>query len=111
MALVDYAAKRYDIRFTKGDDIVEKLYFYDSDGEALSLDGYEFLSQVRDVLGELIAEFGVTVGDGFITRVLDSETTATLPDGCFHDLQWTDPDGYVRTWISGKMIPTSEYSF
>jgi len=111
MALIDYSARRYDIRFTKGDDIVETLKFYDLEGEPMDLDGYTFVSQVRDGFGELVAEFDIEVEDNAVTRILTNDLSSTVPDGSYQDLQSTDPGGYVRTWISGKMIPTSEYSF
>ena len=108
MALADYAGARYDVRFTRGDDIVETFTFADSDGEPIDLDGYTFQSQVRRTDGTLLASFTIVRDGNAVTRRLSRSVTAGISEPHVHDLQWSDPSGNVRTWVSGRLLPVEQ---
>ena len=101
--LADYTAAIYDVRMTQGDTFVEELLMEDSNGEAIDLGGYTFASQLRRKADNgLTADFTITVSGSTVTRSLDAATTAGLDGTYVHDFQWTDPDGRIRTLISGN---------
>lgn len=101
--LADYTAAIYDVRMTQGDTFVEELLMEDGEGAAIDLTGYQFKSQIRrDPEDALTAEFSITVDGSTVTRTLSSSVTAGLDGTYFHDFQWVDPQGRVRTLISGR---------
>ena len=104
MALADYTASRYDVRCQRGDTLTEQFTFTDDDGEALSLVGYTFTSQVRRTADATVAAtFSVSVSGNTVTRTLNSATTAGLDGTYVQDLQWVDPSGRTRTLLSGDL--------
>jgi hypothetical protein len=79
-------------------------------GLPIDLTGYEFLAEIRvsaDPDATLMASFAIDVVDpanGIITRTLTATEAAKLtPGSARHDLQLTDPDGKVRTWLAGRV--------
>jgi hypothetical protein len=101
--LADYTAAVYDVRITQGDSFVEELLMEDGEGEALSLDGYQFRSQIRRTADNgLVAEFAISVNGSTVTRSLSPTVTADLDGTYVHDFQWTDPQGRIRTLLSGN---------
>jgi hypothetical protein len=101
--LADYTAGVYDVRMTQGDTFVEELLMEDGDGEAIDLTGYTFKSQLRRTADNgLVAEFGITVAGSTVTRSLTSSVTTGLDGTYVHDFQWTDPQGRIRTLLSGQ---------
>ena len=100
----DYSASQYDVRITQGDTFIEQVLFEDGEGEAISLFDYQFASQLRRTADNgLVADFTMeTVDDSTIRRVLDSSVTSGLTGTYVHDLQWTDPNGNIRTLFSGE---------
>lgn len=101
--LADYTAGVYDVRMTQGDTFVESLLMEDGDGDAIDLSGYVFKSQLRRTADNgLVAEFAITVAGSTVTRTLTSSVTSGLDGTYVHDFQWTDPQGRVRTLLSGQ---------
>ena len=103
--LSDYTAAIYDVRMTQGDSFVEEFLMEGGEGEPIDLLGYEFKSQLRRTADNgLIAEFDINVNfeNSTVTRLLAPAVTAGLDGRYVHDFQWIDPQGRVRTLLSGK---------
>ena len=101
----DYGAADYDVRMVAGDTFSEALLMEDGEGDAISLVGYSFASQLRrTVEGPLVASFNISVNTGTstVTRSLTPTVTRDLDGEYVHDFQWTDPQGKVRTLFAGK---------
>jgi len=99
----DYGAAVYDVRMVQGDDFIEPITLEDGEGEAMSLSGYQFRSQVRRTPDSpVVAEFGITVSSNIVTRTLAASVTAGFDGEYVHDFQWTDPQGNVRTLFAGR---------
>lgn len=108
-ATANYTGSRYNVRIVKGDDVSETFTFRDSDGSPMDLDGYTFESQVRATPdGSLVGEFTCTVDEGSVTRTLSRTVTDDMEGEYFHDMQWSDPSGLVRTLIQGKFVVVPE---
>jgi hypothetical protein len=101
--LADYTAAVYDVRMTQGDSFVEELLMEDGEGDALDLSGYQFRSQLRRTADNgLVAEFAISVSGSTVTRSLTPVVTSGLSGTYVHDFQWTDPQGRIRTLLSGN---------
>jgi hypothetical protein len=101
--LADYTAAVYDVRMTQGDSFVEELLMEDGDGSAIDLTGYAFRSQLRRTADNgLTAEFTIAVSGSTVTRSLLPAVTQGLEGTYVHDFQWTDPQGRIRTLLSGN---------
>ena len=101
--LADYTAAVYDVRMTQGDSFVEELTMEDGEGDLLDLSGYTFRSQLRRTADNgLVAEFAISVAGSVVTRSLSPAVTAGLSGTYVHDFQWTDPQGRIRTLLSGE---------
>jgi hypothetical protein len=101
--LADYSAAAYDVRMVQGDSFVEELLMEDGEGDAIDLTGYTFRSQLRRTADNgLVAEFGISVSGSTVTRSLAPLVTAALDGTYVHDFQWTDPQGRIRTLLSGN---------
>jgi hypothetical protein len=101
--LADYTAAVYDVRMTQGDSFVEELLMEDGDGSAIDLTGYTFRSQLRRTADNgLTAEFAISVSGSTVTRSLLPSVTRDLEGTYVHDFQWTDPQGRIRTLLSGN---------
>ncbi len=100
----DYSGSDYDVRMTQGDTFIESILFEDGESEAIDLSGYAFSSQIRRTADNgLVADFTIVI-DGetaTVIRSLAPEITAELEGVYVHDLQWTDPDGNIRTLFTG----------
>ena len=102
-ALADYTAAVYDVRMTQGDSFVEELTMEDGEGDLLDLSGYTFRSQLRRTADNgLVAEFAISVSGSVVTRSLSPAVTAGLSGTYVHDFQWTDPQGRIKTLLSGE---------
>ena len=102
-ALADYTAAVYDVRMTQGDSFVEELLMEDGEGDAIDLSGYTFRSQLRRTADNgLVAEFAISVSGSTVTRSLSPAVTAGLSGTYVHDFQWTDPQGRIKTLLSGE---------
>jgi len=100
--LADYTAAVYDVRMTQGDSFIEELLMEDGEGDPLDLVGYVFRSQLRRTADNgLVAEFSVSVNGPTVTRALSPAVTSGLEGIYVHDFQWTDPQGRIRTLLSG----------
>ena len=107
--LADYTAAVYDVRMTQGDSFVEELLMEDGEGDAIDLTGYTFRSQLRRTPDtSVVAEFVITTSGSAVTRTLNSTVTAALDGTYAHDFQWTDPQGRVRTLLSGQFEVEAE---
>ena len=109
--LADYSPAPYDVRMTRGDDLTETFVFRDTDGSLLDLGGYAFASQVRQTAaGSAVATFAITINtnESKVVRSLGTAVTADLLGRYVHDMQWTDPDGDVRTLIGGRFEVLAE---
>ena len=109
--LADYSAAPYNVKMVQGDDLVETFVFRDADGDLLDLGSYTFASQVRQTAaGSAIASFTITVdtNTSTVVRSLGTAVTAGLLGTYVQDMQWTDPDGDIRTLISGKLEVVAE---
>jgi len=107
----DYTGSRYDVRIVKGDDVSETFSFRDSDGEPLDLTGYSFQSQVRETPeSAVIGTFTCTpdLAESTVTRLLVRAVTSDMEGNYYHDMQWTDPAGLVKTLIQGRFIVVPE---
>jgi hypothetical protein len=108
MATSDYTGAKYDLRIVRGDDVEETFAMTGSDGLPLDLSDYTFQSQVRVSPapdGEILGTFTCTknVTEATVTRTLPRAATTDIEPGTYlHDLQWTDPQGRIRTLFSGK---------
>jgi hypothetical protein len=101
--LADYTAAVYDVRMTQGDSFIEELLMEDGEGDALDLAGYTFRSQIRRTADNgLVAEFTIAVDGPTVTRSLLPSVTSGLEGIYVHDFQWTDPQGNIRTLLSGN---------
>ncbi len=101
--LADYTAAVYDVRMTQGDSFIEELTMEDGEGDALDLTGYGFLSQIRRTADNgLVAQFSISVNGSVVTRTLSPGVTSGLNGTYVHDFQWTDPQGNIRTLLSGN---------
>jgi hypothetical protein len=101
--LADYTAAVYDVRMTQGDSFIEELLMEDGDGEAIDLTGYTFRSQIRRTADNgLVAEFAISTSGSTVTRSLNPSVTSGLEGTYVHDFQWTDPQGRIRTLLSGN---------
>lgn len=103
--LSDYTAAPYDVRMTQGDTFVEEFLLEGGEGEPIDLLGYEFKSQVRRTADNgLVAEFDILVNfeNSTVTRILEPVVTEELEGIYVHDFQWTDPQGRIRTLLSGQ---------
>jgi hypothetical protein len=101
--LADYTAGVYDVRMTQGDTFVEELLMEDGDGEAIDLTGYTFKSQLRRTPDNgLVSQFVISVNGSKVTRSLPPLITSGLNGTYVHDFQWTDPQGRIRTLLSGQ---------
>lgn len=101
--LADYTAAVYDVRMVQGDSFIEELLMEDGEGEPLDLTGYAFRSQIRRTADNgLVAEFGISTSGSTVTRSLSPSVTAGLEGTYVHDFQWTDPQGRIRTLLSGN---------
>ena len=102
-ALADYTAAVYDVRMTQGDSFVEELLMEDGEGDAIDLSGYTFRSQLRRTADNgLVAEFAISVSGSTVTRSLSPAVTAGLSGTYVHDFQWADPQGRIKTLLSGS---------
>jgi hypothetical protein len=107
----DYSGAPYNVKMTQGDDLIETFIFRDSDGELLDLGSYTFASQVRQTAaGSAIASFTIAVdtNTSTVVRSLGTAVTSGLLGKYVHDMQWTDPDGDIRTLISGNLEVVAE---
>jgi hypothetical protein len=101
--LADYTAAVYDVRMTQGDSFIEELLMEDGEGEAIDLTGYAFRSQIRRTADNgLVAEFAISTSGSTVTRSLSPSVTSGLEGTYVHDFQWTDPQGRIRTLLSGN---------
>jgi hypothetical protein len=99
----DYGAAVYDVRMVQGDDFIEPITLEDGEGEAMSLAGYTFRSQLRRTPdGPVVAEFGISVAGNIVTRTIAASVTAGFDGEYVHDFQWTDPQGNIRTLFAGR---------
>jgi len=75
----------------------------DGEGEAIDLTGYAFRSQIRRTADNgLVAEFAISTSGSTVTRSLSPSVTSGLEGTYVHDFQWTDPQGRIRTLLSGN---------
>ena len=105
--------------------VVQDLYVYEGDAYFftvvldLEVSEYEPKAEIRGVPGSaaVITEFvitkpdvGTTDGEGLRTLRLDltSAQTRMLPGTSYYDIQMTNPDGIVHTYVSGKIFKTLE---
>jgi hypothetical protein len=104
VTFADYSASDYDIRITQGDTFIEEMLFEDGEGEAIDLTGYSFQSQLRRTADNgLVADFGIVIEDNeFIRRTLEPAVTSGLSGTYVHDLQWTTPEGQIKTLVTGE---------
>ena len=101
--LADYTAAIYDVRMTQGDTFIEELTFEDGEGDLLDLTGYAFQSQIRRTADNgLVAQFTISTSGSVVTRSLQPAVTSGLEGTYVHDFQWTDPQGRIRTLLSGN---------
>ena len=99
----DYGAAVYDVRMVQGDSFIEPITLEDGDGEAMSLVGYTFRSQLRrNPDSPVVAEFGIAVAGNIVTRTIAASVTAGFDGEYVHDFQWTDPQGNIRTLFAGR---------
>jgi hypothetical protein len=108
----------------RGDTRVWTHVFTDSDsGDPIDLTGWEFLSQFRDDLdrGTVVAtaDCEVTVGaTGTVVETLSAAEADALPGQTdpavkprvYWDLQSTDPDGNVQTWMYAQVVVMGDAS-
>jgi hypothetical protein len=107
--LADYTAAVYDVRMTQGDSFVEELLMEDGEGDPIDLTGYAFRSQLRRTADNgLVAEFSISVDGSTVTRSFIPSVTAGFEGVYVHDFQWTDPQGRVRTLLSGSFEVEAE---
>jgi hypothetical protein len=104
VTFADYSASDYDIRITQGDTFTEEMLFEDGEGEAIDLTGYSFKSQLRRTADNgLVADFNIVIEDNeFIRRTLAPAVTSGLSGTYVHDLQWTNPQGQIKTLLTGE---------
>ena len=105
--------------------IIQDLYMYSGDDFSFDiqfgfeLDTYTPKSEVRmnPDSSVLLATFttstpdiGSPDGPGLRTLrlSLSSEITSTLPGICYYDVQLTDGDGLIKTYVTGKVFVTSQ---
>ena len=99
----DYGAAVYDVRMVQGDSFIEPITLEDGDGEAMSLAGYTFRSQLRRTVdAPVTAEFAIQVNGNIVTRTLSPTVTRNFDGEYVHDFQWTSPTGEVRTLFAGR---------
>jgi hypothetical protein len=106
----------YDLTIYQGDTFSLRITLVDkATGDPVDLTGYDPLSQIRakshdrDALATFDAE--VDPAAGVITLKLASADSTALPPGRqVWDVQTTDPDGNVRTWLAGKATVTGQVS-
>jgi len=78
-------------------------------GDPIDLTGFTFLAQIRETAdsAEVMAVIDVQVIDaagGVIRRTLtDDEARNLTGDTAYWDLEVTDPTGFVRTYMAGKI--------
>lgn len=107
----DYTGASYDVLMTQGDTFVEELLFEGATGDLIDLIGYQFSSQIRRTPeGDVAAQFSIDINldDSTVTRTLAPEVTSDLSGVYAHDFQWTDPQGRVRTLLSGQFEVEAE---
>jgi hypothetical protein len=104
VTFADYSASDYDIRITQGDTFTEEMLFEDGEGEAIDLTGYSFKSQLRRTADNgLVADFNIVIEDNeFIRRTLAPAVTSVLSGTYVHDLEWTNPQGQIKTLVTGE---------
>jgi hypothetical protein len=106
----------YDLAMYQGDTFALRVTLRDkATGAPLDLTGYEPLSQIRAKPHDdtPLAAFDATVDGpaGVIRLDLPAARAAALAPGRqVWDLQTTDPDGNVRTWLAGKATVTGQVS-
>ena len=96
----------------RGDSRTWVHVFTDAAGAPIDLTGYTFISQYRPDLdrGTIVTTATCTVGgtdNNEVTEVLDATAADALPGQTdpatkpklYWDLQSTDPDGVVTTWM------------
>jgi len=111
--VADYTPAPYDVKMTQGDTLRETFVFRNTDGSLMDLNGYTFLSQVRQTAaGSAVATFDISVDadEAKVVRSLGTAVTSGLSGRFVHDLQWKDPDDRVRTLIGGGFDVRSEVS-
>jgi hypothetical protein len=105
--------------------VVQDLYVYEGDAYFftvvldIEVSEYEPKAEIRGVPGSaiVITEFDITKpdvgtadGEGLRTLRLDltGDQTRLLPGTSYYDIQMTNPDGVVHTYVSGKIFKTLE---
>lgn len=100
-------SRRLDITCRKGDDFRLVLTVKDSQGGSLAVSGYTFKMEVRDsdTAATTVVPSGSVVYVQGVSGTLEvkiADTDMTMDGGLYvYDLQATDGDGVVSTWIHG----------
>ena len=113
MVMSETVPARVDLGFVRGDNMSRRIRVRDAvQGTYVDFSDYtNILAQVRKSPDgrSVLATFVVAVYDNGptdrgLSLSLSDTVTATLPPTAVWDLQITDPDGDVRTWLAGVVI-------
>ena len=94
----------YNIELYRGDDWAMRVQVKNGDGQPVDLTGWAAQAQVRHDRNttDITHTFTTTVAPDGITLTVTPADFATLTPGEW-DLETVDPDGLVRTLLSGAV--------
>lgn len=97
----------YDLSLYKGDYFQTSIVIKDSTGSPVNLTGYTAKCSVRsgyDAVESFDATCTITAIDGKVDILFPSSVTEQLDAGDYiWDFQVTNPDGNVRTYLTGDV--------
>jgi hypothetical protein len=105
---------KVNLKLYRGDTRIWEDHFTRSTGEPIDLTGHTFRSQIRSAADSMavLCTIDIEVTDaaqGVIRRVLSAAESQKLTGGsAVWDLESTSPDGFVRTYMSGRVTILSD---
>ena len=116
MATAEPLPAKVGLKLYRGDTRIWEDRFTRATGEPLDLTGHTFLAQIRPAADSVavMATINVEVTDpafGVIRRTLTADEAKKLTgQSAVWDLQGTSPDGFVRTYMTGRVTILADSS-
>jgi len=109
MATAEPLPAKVNLKLYRGDTRIWEDRFTTGNGQPLDLTGHDFIAQIRPTADAVtvMCTIAVDVTDapgGVIRRTLTAAEAKKLTgDSAVWDLESTSPDGFVRTYMSGRV--------
>lgn len=110
MAEIQFLPGALDIKAYQGDTLVVVMTFKDEIGDPKDLTDYVFEAHILDTVADDSVSLPVVMSpeltdppNGVVTLTVESSSTEPLNGAYVYDVQATDPNGNVRTYLAGNL--------